>query len=446
MRKPKPPPNWNELLEQKCAEDIGKVQRDPELAELLRRCESSYWPWQKLRFRVQGKPVKPEVFWLSAKISRSSRFKKLPLFGYDRAPLRFNVPDVLQHELMLIDQQLAGGLVSGDDSPPAESQREKFIINAIQEEAIASSMLEGAITTRQEAKQMLRAGRRPRSRGEQMVLNNYQAIQFIREHRNSPLSPEFLIELQRILTDKTLDPPDQVGRFRTQDEPIKVIDDRDGEILHVPPPASELADRLKALCDFGNRPPHGKDFIHPVIAACVLHFQLAFDHPFCDGNGRTARALFYWMMLHSGYWLFEYLPISRLINLSPGKYARAFLYTETDEFDVTYFLMYKARIIEKARQDLRTYIAAKQEHVVDARRLFTSDSRLNHRQRDIILHAARNPDRYFTIAEHQRQNGITYATSRTDFLNLVKWKYLKNVPVGKRFEFIAGPKISELER
>ena len=174
-------------------------------------------------------------------------------------------------------------------------------------------MLEGAVTTHQEAKEMLKAGRKPRDRGEQMVVNNYHAIQFIRENRNTELSPNFLLELQKILTDRTLDDTGQVGRFRTTNDLISVVDARDNEVMHIPPPASELPVRLKALCDFANQPPQEKKFVHPVVAACVLHFQVGFDHPFCDGNGRTARALFYWMMLHHGYWLFEYLPISRLI-------------------------------------------------------------------------------------------------------------------------------------
>jgi len=135
------------------------------------------------------------------------------------------------------------------------------------------------------------------------------------------------------------------------------------------------------------------------------------------------------------------LPISRLIYRAPVKYARSFLYCETDGFDVTYFLMYKAKIIQKARQELREYISRKQAQIVQARRLFSADSRLNHRQRDIVLHATRNTDRYFTISEHQKAYNIAYGTARKDFLQLGRWKYLKRLLVGKRFEFAAGEKI-----
>ena len=111
------------------------------------------------------------------------------------------------------------------------------------------------------------------------------------------------------------------------------------EIFHDPPPAEQLDERMAAMCDFANGkiPNH---FIHPVVRAIILHFWLAYDHPFVDGNGRTARALFYWLMLRNNYWLFEFISISQIIRKAPIKYGRAFLYTETDDNDLTYFILY----------------------------------------------------------------------------------------------------------
>lgn len=445
MRIPARPPDTYDLVERRVGEWRASL-RKKEYLDAVRRCEAEYWAWDQLRFRAPGLGLDPELVWIQVKLSREPRFRMLPLLGHQGVALKYNVPENLQHQLMLIDQQLAGGLTSADDEAPSAQQKEKLIINALREEAIASSMLEGAVTTRQEAKQMLKTGRKPRSRGERMVLNNYLAIQFIRDHQSSDLSPEFLVELQRILTEGTLDDSDQVGRLRTDADKVSIVDGRDDEIVHVPPPESELQQRIDALCAFANRPLRGKDFIHPVVAACVLHFQLGFDHPFCDGNGRTARALFYWMMLRSGYWLFEYLPISRLIYRAPMKYARAFLYSEIEDFDLTYFLIYKAKIIGKGRQELREYIRSKQEQVGLARKMFSSDSRLNHRQREMVLRAARNPERCFTIKEHERYSNVTYATARADLLSLVTWGYLKMVQVGKRFEFMAAERLKEPSR
>lgn len=407
---------------------------DPEHIEFARRCERAYVHWDLLRM-IAPPSIDAEVAWRMVKFGRVQRYRQLALFGDSGAPLRYTVPDSIQQELMYVDQQLAGSLVSEDESPLSPHQKERFILSALREEAIASSMLEGAVTTWRAAKTMLQSGRKPRTRGERMVLNNYRAIQFVRENRRVNLSPALLIELQTILTDGTLDQCDQVGRFRTNDDDVRVVDDRDGSVMHTPPPASELEDRIDRLCKFANEERPGGAFVHPVIQACILHFQLGFDHPFCDGNGRTARTLFYWLMLRRGYWLFEYLPISRLIYLGPSKYVRAFLLCETDDFDVTYFLLYKAKIIERARRNLREYIHRKLHEVSQARKLSSSDKRLNHRQREIVLKAARNPELVFTIADHKNGTAIAYATARRDLFDLAHWGYLVQEQAGKRYEF-----------
>ncbi len=392
---------------------------------------------------VAPRTLNAEFAWSMIKLGRDQRYRYLDLIG-DNAPLHFTIPDQIQQELMYIDQQLAGNLVSDDDSPLTQHQKELFIVSALREEAIASSMLEGAVTTRRAAKTMLKSGRKPRTVGERMVLNNYHAIEFIRDNRRHDLSPALLLELQSILTEGTLEPSDQVGRFRKEEDSIQVVDTRDGEVVHTPPPASELDERIARLCKFANQERHSGAFIHPVVQACIIHFQIGFDHPFCDGNGRTARALFYWLMLRRGYWLFEYLPISRLIYLGPSKYVRAFLQCETDDFDVTYFLLYKASIIRRARKGLREYIHKKLHDVSQARRLFSADTRLNHRQREVILAAARNPDSVFTIEDHKNQTSVAYGTARRDMIDLATWGYFVLDRAGKRFEFRPAERLPTL--
>ena len=142
-----------------------------------------------------------------------------------------------------------------------------------------------------------------------MILNNYRAILEVRDIKKEKLTPALLCHLQKILTDQTLDTPGASGRFRTSEETIEVVDVRTEEVLHEPPPADEIEWRIRKICDFANSV--SDPFVHPVIKAAVLHLRLGFVHPFVDGNGRTARAIFYWYMLKRNYWLFEYVPISR---------------------------------------------------------------------------------------------------------------------------------------
>jgi Fic family protein len=285
------------------------------------------------------------------------------------------------------------------------------------EEAITSSQLEGAATTREVAKEMIRTGRQPRDTGERMILNNYITMQRIMKLKDEPLSQNVVFEIHDLVTDQTLDDNGAAGRFRTENEKRVVADDS-GEIYHTPPPSDQLPAKMAAMCDFAN----GKTpnyFIHPVVRAIMLHFWLAYDHPFVDGNGRTARALFYWAMLREKYWLFEFISISSILRKAPKKYARSFLYTETDDDnDLTYFIVAQTRIIRQAIVELHDYVNRKSEEIRQLYSCVSAMESLNHRQADLIRFALKHPYQNFAIESHRSSHNIVYETARTDLLDL----------------------------
>ena len=151
---------------------------------------------------------------------------------------------------------------------------------------------------------------------------------------------------------------------------------------------------------------------------------LAYEHPFEDGNGRTARALFYWAMLRNGYWIFEFISISRFIKQAPGKYARAFLFTETDANDLTYFVVQQIEVILEAIDGLDSYIADKVTQVKHVEQLLESSTDLNHRQLALLAHAIRHPGAEYTVRSHTRSHDVAYATARADLLRLAELRLL----------------------
>ncbi len=257
-----------------------------------------------------------------------------------------------------------------------------YLLRSLMDEAITSSELEGAVTTREVAKEMIRTSRPPRDRSERMILNNYKTMLRIGEIRAKPLSRDLVFELHRLVTDETLDDPTAAGRFRRDDE-YRVVGDDLGEVFHNPPPADQLGERMTAMCDFANSVGQ-EGFIHPVIKSIIVHFWLAYDHPFVDGNGRTARALFYWSMLHHGYWLFEYVSISQVILHGPVRYGEAFLHTETDSNDLTYFLIYNLDVVSKSIDTLYRYIENRLKELSELEHELKGIAELNHRQRELI--------------------------------------------------------------
>jgi Fic family protein len=173
-----------------------------------------------------------------------------------------------------------------------------------------------------------------------------------------------------------------------------------------------------------------------VIRAILLHFQLAYDHPFVDGNGRTARALFYWAMLHHEYWLFEYLSISETILKARTQYGRAFLFTETDEGDATYFLLHQAAVIRKSLDTLRQYVATKRKELADGGMVLNRLPGVNLRQKELLLHALKNPGAILTIAGHRAHYRIAYGTARTDLLRLAALGLFEQRNQGREMLFI----------
>jgi Fic family protein len=195
------------------------------------------------------------------------------------------------------------------------------------------------------------------------------------------------------------------------------------------------------MCRFANDQPT-EGFLHPVIRSILLHFWLAYDHPFEDGNGRTARAIFYWSMLKHGYWLTEFLSISTILKRAPGQYARAFLYTETDGLDTTYFVLNQLKVICGAISELHAYLARKARQVRETEKLLRQAD-LNHRQVALLSHALRHPDAEYTFHSHQTSHGVVYQSARTDLLDLELRGLLERRTVGQRFVFRPVPDLSE---
>ena len=330
----------------------------------------------------------------------------------------------MQEILHDIDMNFGGVLASS--SILSDKNKQYYLLSSIMEEAIASSQMEGASTTRKVAKEMLRRQAKPKDKSQQMILNNYNTIRYLSEHKNQDLSPELLLNIHKQITEKTLDNPNDEGRFRTDDN-IYVVNGITGEVAHEPPSYKQIENSIEELCLFVNE---DKTFIHPVIKAIILHFMISYLHPFVDGNGRTARSLFYWYMLKKGYWLTEYLSISRIIYKSKVQYEKAFLYTEHDDFDLGYFVHYNLNVFDKAFKEMKLYLEkkAKENEAIMEYRI----PGLNERQLQIIKIYAEKPASMFTSKDLETRFNVSVKTIRSDLEGLVFAGLMETVPLNKR--------------
>lgn len=399
-----------------------------------------YYHWDKLRHLDPPAGLTTREWWLALKFARTQLARPIALLDRTGARFTFSMTDTMLQAIHRIDRDASGKIEISEQVTSPET-RDRYIISSLIQEAITSSQLEGAVTTIERAKDMIRTGRKPADQSEQMILNNYSAMRRVRQFAHDRLTPERILELQKVVTAGTLDDPDAAGRLRRPEDDV-VVSDFDGEILHRPPDAAELGDRLDRMCAFANG-EDGDAFVHPVVRAIILHFWVGYDHPFVDGNGRTARALFYWSMLSQGYWLCEYISISTLLRSQPAKYARSYLHTETDENDLTYFLLYQLDIIRRAIEAVHVHLDRKVEEVRRVEALLRQAVVLNHRQLALLSHSLKHPAGRYSIRSHQHSHGVVYQTARADLLDLVDRKLLTRRKVGRTFYFRAATDLAD---
>lgn len=401
--------------------------------------QGRYLHWDKMRFLPSPDGFTSEQWWASIKYSRRKMYKSINIYDSNERPFVFLYNDEIMKALHWLDQYASGMI--GTTQPIVNSQmKNTYLIRSLIEESITSSQLEGASTTWLVAKEMLRQKRKPSDKNEQMIYNNYLAMQFIREFKHDQITKSMILELHKILTEDTMEDKDHSGCFRTNAEDVNVVNYK-GDVLHIPPSADILSKRMQNVIAFANE-SNFDIFMHPIIKAIILHFFIGYEHPFVDGNGRTARALFYWSMAKQNYWLMEYISISKVIKKAPIKYGSAYLYTETDENDLTYFIEYHLKIIKQAIQELCDYIDKKLKEIEYTESLFSSEKslsgKLNYRQLSLVKHAMKHPGYIYTIAEHQNSHGIAYDTARLDLIQLSdKFNFLSKDTKGKGFVFRA---------
>ena len=399
-----------------------------------------YRHWDKLRHLDPPAGLTTRAWWLALKFARAQLARPITLVDKTGAPFTFSMTDTVLQAIHKIDRDASGKIEISEQVTSPET-RDRYIINSLIQEAIASSQLEGAVTTIERAKDMIRTGRKPTDQSEQMILNNYRAMRRVRQFARDRLTPERILELQKTVTADTLDDPDAAGRLRRREDDV-VVSDFDGRILHRPPDANELEARLDRMCAFANG-EDGDAFVHPVIRAIILHFWVGYDHPFVDGNGRTARALFYWSMLSQGYWLCEYISISTLLRSQPAKYARAYLYTETDQNDLTYFVLYQLGIIRRAIEEVHVHLDRKMEEIRRVEALLRQAVVLNHRQLALLSHSLKHPNGRYSIRSHRSSHNVVYQTARTDLLDLAARGLLTRRKVGRTFYFYPKPDLAD---
>ena len=395
---------------------------NPNIMPVVDKVNADYEYWDKVKYKKLPEGFTPQMLWTNVKASRLRNM----ILVWEKYGINLCVTSQMQRLCHEFDMKFGSFWEVEGDTQSAE--KKYYLSSSLMEEAIYSSKMEGASTTRIVAKDMLRKKKSPQNKSQQMIANNYNTIQYIVEHKDEPLTEETLLHIHRLMTEKTMDNPEDTGRFRTNDK-VVVADMVEGDIIYTPPSFQEIPEFVESLCDFFNNDNH-RTFIHPIIRGIIVHFMLAFMHPFADGNGRTARALFYWYMLKEKYWLTEYMSISRVIAKSKLSYEKSFRYVENDGNDIGYFVAYNLRALDISFQQLTDYIQRKQREK-KAATSFMIAGNINYRQAMILQRLKEEPNTIMTVKDVQEQFSVSSMTARKDLSDLVQQGYLAEIAINK---------------
>ncbi|PIU88092.1 transposase [archaeon CG06_land_8_20_14_3_00_37_11] len=430
MKIPQKPNDLNEIFKNNIIK-LMKLFEEKEVKEFIGEANNKYIHWDKLRRLKMPGNEKPDMIWALIKLSRMVTYRNIK---FNKYVFNYSSLSEFQKRLHLLDKGMGGKILSNNGSVIISSQeRERYILSSLMEEAIASSQLEGAVTTRKLAKEILRSNKKPKTYSEQMIMNGYITMQEIIKIKEKKLTKGLILKLHKSITKDTLKDKKYEDTFRDNNEVVVGDSIELDKIYHQPPNYKEIPKLIDELCEFVNNDE--KEFIHPIIKGIILHFLIGYIHPFEDGNGRTARTLFYWYALTRGYWLFEFMAISRIILRSKVKYGMAYLYTETDDNDITYFIDYNLKCIEKAMRDMNSYIDRKQKEQTELLNIVKKIKNINLRQAELLKEAVKESEKPITISEVINTFGVAYDTARNDLLQLSKSGYLEKTKIQKKYLF-----------
>lgn len=341
-----------------------------------------------------------QQFWPELEKERRKRGQELPLLAQNGKPFWFVLTGGIEKQCDAIAE------LARRDIAFTGPEFDALFQDAVVDEAVYSSVIEGAFTSREQAIDFIRQNKQPRNKSEQMVKNNYDALTYVLEHLEDEISEETILQIAQIVTRSAAEV--QVNGYRNG---AVYVTGREG-VVYTPPQADAVPEMMRSLVTFIQ-----KSELHPLLKACIAHFYFVYIHPFGDGNGRTARALSYMMLLQSGYDFFRYFSISGIVAEERGKYYRSMRNVENSDGDMTYFIDAYSGMLARTVEQMENHL---KYHVIAGQKLkeLEQNSTLNERQLKGAKWLLESSGSNVTVEIWRKKYKVVTETARRDLLAL----------------------------
>lgn len=386
------------------------------MEQLIQQFMDRYLTREEIAYRL---PVSLPItkFWPVMDKARRDASIALPLKTQNGDLFRFVVNSTIKAQCDAVAAMARRSYLL-DTLPP------EIVEEATIDEAVWSSVIEGAFTSRAEAAKIIRQDKQPANKSEQMVKNNYQAMLYVLEHLEEPITAQTLIDIAGIVTRNASD--EVVDGFRTV--PVYVTG-REG-VIYTPPAAEQVLGMMDDLLNFIQTSE-----LHPLFKACIAHFYFVYVHPFTDGNGRTARALSYMMLLRTGYDFFRYFSVSGLIAEERNSYYKSMRHVEASGDDMTYFIDYYSAMLARSVDRMEKHLL---HHVLADKTMYELEASglLNDRQMKGARWLLEGDTGSVTVEVWKKKFKTATETARQDLLMLCEAGMLERTLDGRKAVFI----------
>ena len=122
----------------------------------------------------------------------------------------------------------------------------------------------------------------------------------------------------------------------------------------------------------------------------------------------------------------------------------AFIYSEQDDFDLTYFYDFHMRKLMQALKNFKAYLHRKIEENENIQNLFSSDYALNPRQIQALYYLlTKSESSYINPSSYEALCGISRTTAISDLKKIHKLHLVDRKKIGKYVRYYGTPLLKE---
>ena len=310
-----------------------------------------------------------------------------------------------------------------------QSSSRLYGIKAMEEEISSTFLIEQVDFTRDSVRKIL-SGLAPSDESESRIFGMKRGLEFISDPVNR-ITEETIHQLYETAIGAYLPKEDRLlpGHFYRHDS-VYIVG---AKVEHAGLPWQALPERMGELVAFVNEDSELND----LLKAALIHFYIAYLHPYFDGNGRMARLMHLWYLVQQGYSSALFVPLSEYISKSRKGYYDAYTLAEENAqisgiLDVTPFLVY---FIENVYHRLSGALPA--THTTDAFQTALSHGQVTEKEKalwEFVLSAY--GDTAFSTKQLEKDFGnAAYATIRSFVLKFEKLGLLNSTRYGNRTKY-----------